>query len=334
MGKVLEVRDLSTKFYTLEGVVHAVNGVSFDLEEGETLAIVGESGSGKTVSMLSIVGLIPTPPGKVEGGHAYFTRDGLRRDLLRLSPAELRDVRGGQIGFVFQDPMSSLNPVLTIGEQIAESLIRHLGLSHQPAHRPTIALLDRVGIPDPELRYGAYPHQFSGGMRQRVMIAIAIACNPSLVIADEPTTALDVTIQAQILDLFIQLRDQLGMAVIWITHDLGVVAGIAERVLVMYGGRVAEIGPVDDIYHNPQHPYTCGLLGAVPRLDERDPRRLASIEGVPPDLLIPLTRCPFAPRCGYAFERCWEEIPGLIPLAPKHQVACFYDISRGEPRHG
>ena len=330
---VLQVKDLVTEFHTLDGVVHAVNGVSFELEQGEMLAIVGESGSGKSVTMMSILGLIPTPPGKIANGQAIFFNGQIQRDLLKLSPPALRDVRGGQIGFVFQDPISSLNPVLTIGEQIAETLTKHQGLSREEARAQTIKLLAYVGIPDPELRYKNYPHQFSGGMRQRVMIAIAIACSPEIVIADEPTTALDVTIQAQIVELFQRLRTEIGMAVIWITHDLGVVAGLADRVLVMYGGRVAEVAAVDDLYEHPQHPYTWGLLGAVPRLDSTESKRLVSIQGNPPDLLIPLEHCPFAWRCEYAFDRCWQEIPLLRPVGPRHQAACFYDLDRGGPRH-
>jgi oligopeptide transport system ATP-binding protein len=359
MTKILEVNDLVVKFYTLDGVVNAVNGVSFDLEEGETLAIVGESGSGKSVTMMSILGLIPTPPGKVEGGEAfvysgYEKRDLLqmseeelselrggdiglvggadRRDLLQLPREELRDVRGGEIGFVFQDPISSLNPILTVGEQISEALTRHRDMSKKQARERTLKLLAHVGIPDPELRIDAYPFQFSGGMRQRVVIAIAIACNPRIVIADEPTTALDVTVQAQIVDLFRRLREELGVAVIWITHDLGVVAGIADRVLVMYGGRPAEIALVDDLYERPQHPYTYGLLGALPRLDAREDRRLVSIKGAPPDLLIPIVHCPFAWRCEYAFDHCWEEIPSLTEVGERHQVSCFYDMEKGGPR--
>jgi oligopeptide transport system ATP-binding protein len=359
MAKILEVKDLVTKFYTLDGVVNAVNGVSFDLEEGETLAIVGESGSGKSVTMMSILGLIPSPPGKVEGGQAIFygaggERDLLQmsedelselrggdiglvgapeeRDLLQMSREELRDVRGGQIGFVFQDPISSLNPILTIGEQISETLTRHRAISKEEARERTLKLLAHVGIPDPELRIDAYPFQFSGGMRQRVVIAIAIACTPEIVIADEPTTALDVTVQAQIVDLFKRLREELGVTVIWITHDLGVVAGVADRVLVMYGGRPAEIALVDDLYENPQHPYTLGLLGALPRLDAMETKRLVSIKGAPPDLLIPLVHCPFAWRCDYAFDRCWEEIPPLITVGARHQAACFYDLETHEGR--
>jgi oligopeptide/dipeptide ABC transporter ATP-binding protein len=334
MSKILEVRDLVTRFYTLDGVVNAVNGVSFDLDEGETLAIVGESGSGKSVTMMSLLGLIPIPPGKVEAGQAIFTTEEASRDLLQMSVDELRDVRGGQIGFVFQDPISTLNPILTIGEQITETLTRHLMLNREQARERTLKLLGNVGIPDPELRYKAYPFQFSGGMRQRVVIAIAIACTPKIIIADEPTTALDVTVQAQIVDLFRRLREELGVAIIWITHDLGVVAGIADRVLVMYGGRPAEVATVDDLYENPQHPYTLGLLGALPRLDTRESKRLVSIRGAPPDLLIPLEHCPFAWRCDYAFERCWEEIPPLLTVAVRHKSACFYDLKKGGPRDG
>lgn len=332
MGKVLEVKDLVTKFYTSDGVVNAVNGVGFDLEEGETLGIVGESGSGKSVTMMSVLGLIPSPPGKVEQGEAIFTSFGASRDLLKLTETEMRDVRGGQIGMVFQDPISTLNPIMTIGEQISETITRHLNVSKDEAHERTINLLTQVGIPDPELRYKSYPFQFSGGMRQRVVIAIAIACSPQIIIADEPTTALDVTIQAQILDLFRRLSKAMHATVIWITHDLGVVAGIADRVLVMYGGRVAEIAAVDDLYEHPQHPYTLGLLGALPKLDSRESKRLVSIRGTPPDMLIPLQHCPFAWRCDYAFDRCWEEIPPQIEVAARHQAACFYDMEKGAAR--
>ena len=332
MPRILEVRHLVTRFHTLDGIVHAVNGVSFDLDEGETLAIVGESGSGKSVTMMSLLGLIPSPPGRVESGEALFTTPEGSRDLLKLSPQELRDVRGGQIGFVFQDPISTLNPILTIGEQISEVLTRHLPVSKTEARARAIKLLTSVGIPDPERHYGSYPFQFSGGMRQRVVIAIAIACSPKIIIADEPTTALDVTIQAQIVDLFKNLRAELGVAIVWITHDLGVVAGIAERVLVMYGGQAAEVASVDDLYERPKHPYTLGLLGALPRLDTREFKRLVSIKGTPPDLLRPLMHCPFAWRCDYAFDRCWAEIPPLLTVDSQHQAACFYDLEKGGPR--
>ncbi|MBE9538380.1 MAG: ABC transporter ATP-binding protein [Proteobacteria bacterium] len=333
MSKILEVKNLVTKFYTLDGVVNAVNGVSFDLEEGETLAIVGESGSGKSVTMMSLLGLIPMPPGKIETGTAFFNGDDGRHDLLQMSPEKLRDVRGGQIGFVFQDPISTLNPILTVGEQISEVLTRHV-MSKSDAKEATLKLLTQVGIPDPELRYNAFPFQFSGGMRQRVVIAIAIACTPKIIIADEPTTALDVTVQAQIIDLFKRLRSALDVAVIWITHDLGVVAGIAERVLVMYGGRPVEIALVNDLYEHPQHPYTVGLLRALPRMDAQESDRLVSIKGSPPDLLIPVKHCSFAWRCEYAFDRCWQQIPPLITVGEQHQISCFYDLDKGGPRDG
>jgi oligopeptide transport system ATP-binding protein len=333
MTRVLEVRNLVTKFYTVDGVAHAVNGVNFDLDEGETLAIVGESGSGKSVTVMSLLGLIASPPGKVESGEAIFHGRGGDCDLLKLSQKALRDVRGGQIGFVFQDPISSLNPLLTIGEQIVETIMKHQHLSRDKAKTRAIELLASVGIPDPKLRYDAYPFQFSGGMRQRVMIAIAIACTPQIIIADEPTTALDVTVQAQVVDLFKRLRAETGAAIIWITHDLGVVAGLAHRVLIMYGGRVAEVGLLDDVYDTPMHPYTIGLLGALPRLDSDEARRLVGIEGTAPDLLIPLTRCPFAPRCAYAFEACWQDIPQLTEVGPNHWTACHYDLAKGGPRN-
>lgn len=333
-SSILDVRDLTTRFNTLDGIVHAVNGISFTLDEGETLAVVGESGCGKSVTMLSILQMIPQPPGKVTNGQALFF-DGLStKDLLVLSKSDIRHVRGREIGIIFQDPLTSLNPVLTIGRQISESVVEHMGLTENQAHKRTIELLEMVGIPDAQKRYDNYPHQFSGGMRQRVMIAIAIACLPKILIADEPTTALDVTVQAQIVALVSKLRDDLGMAVIWITHDLGVVAGIADRVMVMYGGQVVERAPVDDLYEHPQHPYTIGLLGALPKLYESESRRLVSIEGTPPDLYIEPKHCQFAYRCPFAFERCWEEIPLLLLVGKRHKVACFYDIDNGRPRHG
>jgi oligopeptide/dipeptide ABC transporter ATP-binding protein len=316
-------------------VVHALNGVNFNLYEGETLAVVGESGSGKSVTMMSIIGLIPQPPGKVEGGKAVFLENGKTTDLLALSDKQLRLVRGGKIGFIFQDPISSLNPTMTIGRQIAESMTEHLGLSRSEARLRTIKLLRQVGIPDAERRYDSYPHAFSGGMRQRVMIAIAVACEPSVVIADEPTTALDVTVQAQIVDLVKRLQETMGVAVIWITHDLGVVAGIADRVLVMYGGTIVENAQVDELYENPQHPYTIGLLKAIPRVDElgeAESEELAIIEGTPFDLLQPLICCPFAPRCEYTFDLCWQETPPLISVGDGHEAACFYDVTNDRPR--
>ncbi len=332
MSAVLEVRDLATRFDTLDGVIHAVNGVSFELHEGETLAVVGESGSGKSVTVMTILQLIPMPPGRIESGEAILRDDGKQIDLLKLSRDGIREVRGSRVGMIFQDPLTSLNPVLTIGQQISEALIEHLGIGRDEARRRTIQLLQKVGIPDAEQRYDNYPHHFSGGMRQRVMIAIAIACTPKIVIADEPTTALDVTVQAQIVNLIKQLRTELGVSVIWITHDLGVVAGLADRVIVMYGGMIMEEAAVDELYERPNHPYTIGLLGALPKLGETAGKRLVSIRGAPPDLLVAPSHCPFAWRCPHAFERCWEEIPELVPVAPGHRIACFFDVEQGKPR--
>jgi len=329
MAAILEVNNLVTKFYTIDGVVNAVNGISFSLEDGETLAIVGESGSGKSVAMMSILGLTPSPPARVESGQALFRGNRGTVDLLHQNFKELSEIRGGQVGFVFQDPGTSLNPILTIGRQISESLIRHLGITPKEAKLRTLDLLTEVDIPDPELRYGAFPFQLSGGMRQRAMIAIAVACKPRVVIADEPTTALDVTIQAQIVSLFKQLRAKMGVATIWITHDLGLVAGLADRVLVMYAGQIVETASVDDLYDHPQHPYTIGLLGALPRLNTHETRRLVSIEGTPPDAMMPINHCPFAWRCTHAFERCWEENPVLADVEERHKVACFHVFERG-----
>jgi oligopeptide transport system ATP-binding protein len=334
MPPILQVRNLVTRFNTQDGIVHAVNGVTFDLHEGETLAIVGESGSGKSVTMMSLLRLIPSSAARTVSGEALFNDGYTERDLLKLSEDEIRQVRGGQIGFIFQDPLSSLNPVLTVGQQIGESLIEHFGMPEAQARKQSVELLSRVGIPHAQDRINDYPHQFSGGMRQRVMIAIAIACGPKILIADEPTTALDVTIQAQIVDLVARLRGELGMAIIWITHDLGVVAGLADRVLVMYAGQVAEQARVDDLYEQPQHPYTIGLLGALPHLDEAGSKRLVNIKGSPPNLLIPPRHCQFAFRCPYAFERCWQEIPALASVDVSHEAACFYDVKKGKPRNG
>ena len=329
---LLEVRNLTTEFNTIEGVVHAVNGVSFILDEGETLAIVGESGCGKSVTMLSLLRLIPEPPGRITGGEALFYDGASVRDLLSLSRSEIRKVRGGEIGFIFQDPLTSLNPVLTVGEQISESLQQHTGISQHKAQQQAVELLDYVGISDPKKRVRSYPHQLSGGMRQRVMIAIAISCMPKILIADEPTTALDVTVQAQIVDLVTRLRKELNMAVIWITHDLGVVAGMADRVMVMYGGMVAERSYVDPLYAHPQHPYTIGLLDALPKMTGDEDRRLVSIQGSPPDLLLAPSHCQFAYRCSKSFQRCWEQIPPIFTVGYRHKVACFYDIENERPR--
>jgi oligopeptide transport system ATP-binding protein len=316
------VKDLVTRFRTSEGIVHAVNGVSFDLRKGETLGIVGESGCGKTVTMLSILRLLPEPPGRIEGGSAVFQGT----DLLQATDEHLRSVRGGQVAMIFQDPMSSLNPVMPVWKQIAEPIVEHLGLTPAQARRRVIELLSHVGIPQARDRLNDYPHQFSGGMRQRVMIAMALSCDPQILIADEPTTALDVTIQAQIIQLVKKLRGEFGMAVIWITHDLGVIAGLAERVIVMYAGHVVEQAAVHELYSNARHPYTVGLLGALPRLDGKYAGRLANIEGRPPDMLEEPFRCPFAPRCQHVMQQCWEKNPGLRAVREDHQIACWVDI--------
>lgn len=331
MAIILEVRDLITRFETLEGVVHATNCVSFHLDEGETLALVGESGCGKSVTVMSLLRLIPQPPGRIVSGEALFWDDNKSIDLLKLSESEIRKLRGAKVGFVFQDPMTSLNPVLTIGLQISETIVKHLGVSAKEAKEQAVDLLNRVGIPDAKARYNNYPHQFSGGMRQRAMVAVAISCTPKILIADEPTTALDVTVQAQIVDLITQLKEEIGLSVIWITHDLGVVAGLADRVLVMYGGQVVEQAKVDDIYEHPQHPYTIGLLGALPSQNQ-EAKRLMNIKGSPPDLMVEPRACLFAPRCPYAFDPCSEQIPRLTPIGNRHTVACFYDIGKGGSR--
>ncbi|MHB8777921.1 MAG: ABC transporter ATP-binding protein [Anaerolineales bacterium] len=325
---LLDVKRLETQFKTPDGIVHAVNGVSFGLKEGETLGVVGESGCGKSVTMLSVLGLIPSPPGKVVAGEALY----LGQDLLKMSNEEIRHVRGAQISMVFQDPMTSLNPVLTIGRQLEEPLILHVGMTKTQARERAAELLSIVGIPNPEDRLNDYPHQYSGGMRQRVMIAMALSCSPQVLIADEPTTALDVTIQAQIMDLIKRLRDELGMAIVWITHDLGVVAGIAQRVLVMYGGFIIEEAPVNDLFANPSHPYSIGLLGSLPRVDGKSEGRLYSIEGQPPVLYQKPQACPFAPRCKWVMERCWKENPILEPISDEHRVACWVDVKTGRPR--
>jgi len=325
---LLDVQGLETTFKTPEGVVHAVNGVSFGLKEGETLGVVGESGCGKSVTMLSILGLIASPPGKVEAGKAEF----FGQDLLKMSNDEIRAVRGAQIGMVFQDPMTSLNPVLTVGRQLQEPLMLHLGMTKKQAEERAAQLLEMVGIPNAADRLGDYPHQFSGGMRQRVMIAMAVACSPQVLIADEATTALDVTIQAQITDLVKRLRNELGMAIIWITHDLGVVAGLAQRVIVMYGGYIIEEALVNELYANPEHPYTIGLMGSLPRVDDTEHVRLQSIEGQPPTLYQKPQYCPFAPRCKWVMEKCWKENPPLLDVGLEHRAACWVDTKTGRLR--
>jgi oligopeptide transport system ATP-binding protein len=325
---LLEIKDLKTRFYTDEGVVCAVNGVSYGMEEGEILGVVGESGCGKSVHALSIMRLIPDPPGKIESGELYF----YGRDLMDLSDSEMRDVRGAQIAMVFQDPMTSLNPVYTVGDQIMEALKIHKGMDNKQARNRTEELLSLVGIPDAKQRVNDYPHQFSGGMRQRAMIAMALSCDPKLLIADEPTTALDVTIQAQILDLVKRLQENLGMAIMWITHDLGIIAELAHKVNVMYAGYIVERGSVRDIFKHTRHPYTIGLLGSLPRLDEAPGTKLVSIPGLPPDLIALPPGCPFAARCTYAIDKCEEEMPQLEQMdSSDHIIACWRweDIKEG-----
>jgi oligopeptide transport system ATP-binding protein len=328
MADLLQVRDLETTFKTWEGTVHAVNGVSFDLKEGETLGIVGESGCGKSVTVTSILRLIPSPPGKIMAGKAIFQG----KDLLQLSEEELRHVRGAQISMVFQDPMTFFNPVIPIGRQVGEPLEIHLGLSKQDAEARVVELLEVVGIPNAIERVKDYPHQFSGGMRQRAMIAMGLTCSPQILIADEPTTALDVTIQAQIIELVKNLRDKLGMAIIWITHDLGIIAGLADRVNVMYAGYIIEEAPVKALYSSPEHPYTIGLLGSLPSLDSGKTKRLASIDGIPPVLYRKATTCPFAPRCTYRIDRCFNENPSLETVGLNHRAACWVDTKTRKER--
>ena len=316
---LLEIRDLATHFFTQEGVVKAVDGINYELEEGEVLGVVGESGCGKSVSALSIMRLVANPPGRTVRGEVVFEGE----DLLLMDDAEMRGVRGNKIAMVFQEPMTSLNPVLTIGRQLTETLELHLGMSKDQSRARAAELLQLVGIPDADSRLKDYPHQFSGGMRQRVMIAMALSCNPRLIIADEPTTALDVTIQAQILELMQDLAAQFGTAMIIITHNLGVVARYAHRVIVMYAGKIIETGDSREIYHNPRHPYTMGLLASVPRLDESERARLEAIEGLPPNLVNMPAGCSFAPRCRFAIEQCLEEEPTLVDTGGGHTAACW-----------
>jgi len=319
MPPLLQVRDLRTYFYTDDGVVKAVDGVSWDVEEGETLGLVGESGCGKSVSALSILRLIPNPPGRIVGGEVIFEGE----DLLKVDEEEIRHVRGNKIAMVFQEPMTSLNPLLTISRQLTESLELHLKLDHAGAQRRAVQLLDMVQIPEAAARIDDYPHQFSGGMRQRVMIAMALACNPKLVLADEPTTALDVTIQAQVLEILARLSSELGTAVVIITHNLGVVARYADRVNVMYAGKIVEMASARELYGNPHHPYTVGLLKSVPRLDQVRKQKLEVIEGSPPDLINMAQGCPFYQRCTYRIERCAAEMPPLMQVGEKHLSACW-----------
>jgi peptide/nickel transport system ATP-binding protein len=318
MTALLEVRDLRTYFRVDGGEFAAVDGVSFSVEAGRTLGIVGESGCGKSVTALSIMGLVPQPPGRIAGGEIRFEG----RDLLALRADAMRELRGDRISMIFQEPMTSLNPAFTVGDQIVEVIRRHRRLDGVQAKALAIDMLRRVRIPSPEQRYDDYPHRLSGGMRQRVMIAIALACGPRLLIADEPTTALDVTIQAQILDLMRTLREETGTAIILITHDLGVVAEIADEVAVMYSGRIVERAPVGALFAQPQHPYTIGLLGSIPQLHREQPR-LAAIEGQVPNPLTPVSGCRFHPRCPFVIARCRHEEPPLIPIAGAHEAACW-----------
>jgi oligopeptide transport system ATP-binding protein len=325
---ILNIQNMRTTFATQDGLVHAVNGISYQLHGGETIGIVGESGCGKSVSMLSVMQLLEVPPAKIMADAIYFKGE----NLLDYHPSDMRKIRGSKIAMIFQDPMTSLNPVLTIGFQIKEPLKLHLGMDDNAANARAAELLKQVGIPDAESRLNDYPHQFSGGMRQRAMIAIALACNPTLLIADEPTTSLDVTIQAQLIELVKELQNELGMALIWITHDLGVVAGLAERVIVMYAGFIVEDAQVDSLYEQPRHPYTYALLKSLPKITEEPGEKLETIEGLPPDLLELPQGCPFAPRCAFAKDKCRNENPDLIEISLDHRIACWVDITTGELR--
>ena len=326
---ILQLKDLRTQFFTDDGVVQAVDGVSLDLAPGETLGIVGESGCGKSVTALSILRLIDEP-GRIVGGEILFRGD----DLLKMSGEEVRDIRGKDIAMIFQDPLSSLNPVLQVGFQIEEAIKAHGNVQTQDALKRTIALLKQVRIPAAEARVHDYPHQFSGGMRQRAMIAMGLANAPSILIADEPTTALDVTVQAQILELLRDLNKDLKTAIIMITHNMGVVAGLCSRVIVMYAGRIVEQGPVRDIFKNPQHPYTWSLLQSIPRLDSDRSQRLLSIEGLPPDLIKPPAGCRFNPRCQFKIERCLHDDPPLMDVGSDQLAACWVTMDRALKKNG
>ncbi|KOA20223.1 oligopeptide transport ATP-binding protein OppD [Clostridium homopropionicum DSM 5847] len=320
VNKILDVKNLEVSFDTYAGEIQSVRGVSFDLYEGETIAIVGESGCGKSVTSKAIMRLNPEPPARIKGGEIIF--DG--EDLAKKSEREMTKIRGKKISMIFQDPMTSLNPTMTVGKQIVEGLRKHQNISYEEAKKRAIEMLKLVQIPNPEKRFEEYPHQFSGGMRQRAMIAVALVCNPKLLIADEPTTALDVTIQAQILDVMKDLQKKINTSIIMITHDLGVVADIAQRIMVMYGGKIVEKGTVNDIFYNSRHPYTWGLLKSVPRLDiDKEDERLASIEGTPPDLFAPPKGCPFADRCEHAMKICREDMPPIFDIKEGHQSACW-----------
>ncbi|MEU8629248.1 ABC transporter ATP-binding protein [Streptomyces sp. NPDC048669] len=316
---LLEVRDLHVEFHTRDGVAKAVNGVNYSVSEGETLAVLGESGSGKSVTAQAIMGILDMPPGKISGGEILF-KD---RDLLKLKREERRKIRGQEMAMIFQDALSSLNPVLTVGEQLGEMFVVHRGASRKDAKAKAVELMDRVRIPAAKERVGNYPHQFSGGMRQRIMIAMALALEPSLIIADEPTTALDVTVQAQVMDLLAELQRELNMGLILITHDLGVVADVADKIAVMYAGRIVETSPVHDIYQAPAHPYTQGLLRSIPRLDQKG-RELYAIKGLPPNLLHIPPGCAFNPRCPMAQDICRVDVPPLFDVAENRQSACYF----------
>lgn len=320
MGTILEVKNLRTRFYTREGVVKAVNGISYTVDEGEILAIVGESGCGKSVGVLSLLQLIQQPPGKVEEGEALF--EGV--DLLKLSDQEIRKIRGKDVSMIFQDPMTSLNPVLTVKRQMVEGMLKHTNMTHQEAYDRALELLKLVGIPNAEKRIEGFAFQLSGGMRQRVMIAMALACEPKLLIADEPTTALDVTIQAQIMKLIKDIQQRFGMAVVWITHDLGVVANFAQNVQVMYSGYIVEKCSVKELFAHGEHPYTLGLLNSLPKIHNNQQQKLETIKGAPPNLITLGVSCPFSPRCPKTSDRCIEENPPLVELRPGHYVACWH----------
>jgi oligopeptide/dipeptide ABC transporter ATP-binding protein len=331
MKPLLEVKDMKTRFRVRKGHIYAVNGVSFEVHKEEILGIVGESGCGKSVTMLGLLDLLP-PSAEMESGTILFKGN----DLRKLKAREMQEIRGAEIGMIFQDPMTSLNPVVNIGIQMSETLIYHKGMNKKDAFARSGELLEIVGITDGKSRMRDYPYQLSGGMRQRVMIAMAIACEPDLIIADEPTTALDVTIQAQILELVKDLKKKLGNSIIWITHNLGVIAGIADRVAVMYAGYIVEEAKVDEIYDDPRHPYTLGLIKSVPSINDPCDRRLETIGGVPPDLTIRPDFCAFLPRCPFAFDKCRSENPLLTPVMDggdtKHHFACWFDVRKGEPR--
>jgi dipeptide transport system ATP-binding protein len=325
MEKMIQIKNLHVQFSTYGGRVQAVRGVSFDLHKGETLAIVGESGCGKSVTSQSIMRLIPTPPGRITSGSILFKG----QDLTKLSEKKMRDVRGADISMIFQDPMTALNPTLRVGEQIAENIMQHENISKEKAKEKAFEMLELVGIPNPKERLKQYPHEFSGGMRQRIVIAMALVCNPEVLIADEPTTALDVTIQAQILELFKDIQQKTDVSIVLITHDLGVVAQVADRVAVMYAGKIVEIGTRRDIFYTPQHPYTKGLLRSVPRLDLYE-SELVPIAGSPPDLFAPPSGCSFAPRCPYVMEVCDRMYPASTKLKESHQVHCWLQDERAQ----